>query len=316
MNGTEKFKGHLQRLEELLAKSRAEDNQGLWLYRNNARTTVFMLEALCKLYENFIGAPFDKLKDKFKNLEDAIGELDYFEALRDTLVVKPAAEKSVMSYVSAKSAEACERLNALLKKDKWLNKNKRIRKTRDKLDQVKWCSEKDELILTKKFYQDSIREINDFYRSVGPSFSLVEEHVHELRRKIRWLSIYPHALAGSIQLNEVMDDEIMNRYVTPPILASRYNTFPEPGNAKFIFELNKVYFLALSRAIDELGKLKDEGLEASTVADAYGSETEAKKLTTERILKLASSFMADFFNDEILEKLSGEIVARNETALS
>jgi hypothetical protein len=48
--GLARFEFHIQHLEQLLAASVQQKNPALYLYRNNARTTIFMLEGLCKLY--------------------------------------------------------------------------------------------------------------------------------------------------------------------------------------------------------------------------------------------------------------------------
>ena len=48
--GIERFEFYLVKLEELLKQAIREKNPGLWLYINDTRTTIFMLEGLAKLY--------------------------------------------------------------------------------------------------------------------------------------------------------------------------------------------------------------------------------------------------------------------------
>jgi len=47
--GEQRFNFFLDQLQSLLANAQNQKNPALWLYSNNARTTLFMLEALAKL---------------------------------------------------------------------------------------------------------------------------------------------------------------------------------------------------------------------------------------------------------------------------
>ncbi|MEI9933334.1 MAG: hypothetical protein WDM71_00395 [Ferruginibacter sp.] len=48
--GPERFEHFLKQLEELLKKASRQKNPALWLYKNDARTVLFMLEGLAKMY--------------------------------------------------------------------------------------------------------------------------------------------------------------------------------------------------------------------------------------------------------------------------
>ena len=48
--GPQRFEYFLMKLEELLAQAAATKNPALFLYQNDARTKLFMLEGLSKLY--------------------------------------------------------------------------------------------------------------------------------------------------------------------------------------------------------------------------------------------------------------------------
>ena len=80
-NGHARFEFHLQKLEDLLTNGAKQKNAGLWLYNNNLRTPLFMLEALAKLYSGLHDKKmFCKLKEHFKLLEDTLGQIDYYDA--------------------------------------------------------------------------------------------------------------------------------------------------------------------------------------------------------------------------------------------
>ena len=49
--GEQRFNFYLNQLQTLLDKAAMQKNPALWLYNNNARTSLFMLEALAKLYK-------------------------------------------------------------------------------------------------------------------------------------------------------------------------------------------------------------------------------------------------------------------------
>jgi hypothetical protein len=49
-NGPQRFDFFINQFEALLIKAGKQKNSALFLYKNNARTPLFMLEALAKLY--------------------------------------------------------------------------------------------------------------------------------------------------------------------------------------------------------------------------------------------------------------------------
>ncbi|CAN5643308.1 hypothetical protein BH11BAC3_BH11BAC3_10060 [soil metagenome] len=76
--GLTRFEFFLNQLQILLTAAAKEKNPALWLYRNNARTPLFMLEALSKMYADIHNKKrFTKIYDHFKMAEDALGAIDY-----------------------------------------------------------------------------------------------------------------------------------------------------------------------------------------------------------------------------------------------
>ena len=99
-NGLSRFDYHLNQLQILLDKAANQKNPALWLYRNNARTPLFMLEGLSKLYAGVHNKKkFSKLKEHFKNLEDVIGTIDYYDSFaKDLLKIKKYPHLSSVTY--------------------------------------------------------------------------------------------------------------------------------------------------------------------------------------------------------------------------
>lgn len=320
-NGIKRFEFYLVKLEVLLLKSSEEKNPALWLYTNNARTPLFMLEGLAKLYSYLHNRKrFEKIKLHFKFLEDTLGAIDYYDCFAKEFVNNPSMPADVTEYLQAQSREKIQRLNDLLIENKWIgDRANRLEKIRKKLYDADWLEPKEELKAIFNFYKTSISNIKEFVAVAGDHFTEIESQVHALRRKLRWLSIYPQALQGVVQLNTsgVTRDTVL-KYLVPEIINSPFNKMPEPGDNSYFLLLEKNYFLALSWIIAELGKLKDNGLRILVVAEALqqtegishadalsktyeilGGDTEA----LQKILANANAVIKTYLEEKNLDKL-------------
>lgn len=266
-----RFEHFLQLFQQLLAKAATQRSPALWLYRNNARTPLFMLEGLCKLYAKLHNKKrFEKMKEQFKLLEDALGAVDYYDSLVKELTDNKKIPLSVVKYLKAQTNNKLALLNELLIEKKWLlSDNKRVAKISSKLSDADWLSAKAEMEGIKAYYVNEIEDITQFVMDINFHFNNMEEDVHELRRKIRWLSIYPQALLGAIQLTAGKPvAKHLAKYLTKEIIHSPFNTMPPAPKDVPILQLDKNYFLALSWMIAELGKLKDKGLRIMAIKEA------------------------------------------------
>lgn len=275
-NGLNRFTNHVQQLEMLVNKAKKQKNPALWLFNNNARTPFFMLEGLAKLYAGLHNKKkFTKLKEHFKLIEDGLGQIDYYVFLVKAFATNKQVSLACKQYVKKQLANKVLVLNEVLTENEWLSiDNKRITKINKKIKEVSWLKPKQEVEAMAAFYGEAIYSINEFVTKTKYHFDNVEEDVHELRRKIRWLSIYPQALQGFIQYAK--DKKIephLKKYLTKQIVNSSYNKLPIAGeNATFLL-LNKNYFLSLSWIIYTLGTLKDEGLLIDGLKEAIQQTT-------------------------------------------
>lgn len=279
-NGLSRFNFYTQQVTELLNKARQENNPAMWLFNNNARTPFFMLEALAKMYANMHNArKFDKLKVHFKLIEDGLGQIDYYSWLSKAFVNNKEIPAGLKEYIKKQIDQTAADLNKVLVDKDWLSKdNKRINKIDKKLNEVDWLSPKKDVEKISAFYKESITTITKFVKKTNYHFDNIEEDVHELRRKLRWLSIYPQALQGAIQFtieNETAPH--LEKYLTKDIVSSPFNTLPAVGNNTSILMINKNYFLALSWMIARLGSLKDEGLLVTGLSEAIKESTACKR---------------------------------------
>ncbi len=320
-HGLERFDFYLGQLEKLFGEAVKKEDAALWLYKNDARTALFMLEGLAKLYGGLHDKKmFSKIEERFKLLEDALGAVDYYNSFSREFSENKKIPAAVADYAKAQARENLQRLNDLLRGEKWIGENaNRTRKIRKKLDGADWLKEKDEVKAIESFYKKQIKKIKAFNEDFTGGFTEIETQVHALRRKLRWLSIYPQALRGCIQLKESDEqNEDVKKYLTPEIINSPFNKLPNAGEIKYLLMLDKNRFFALSWLIAELGKLKDDGLRVLLITEALQqiknlardeAEKQAYRLLAPNASKLpsilsnASQICRKFFAEENLDKL-------------
>ena len=271
-NGLARFEYFLNQLQALIVKSSKQKNPALWLYQNNARTPLFMLEGLAKMYAGIHNKKkFSKIKEHFKLLEDAIGQIDYYDAFAKEFLSNKKIPASITIYLQAQSREKIQSLNEILLEKNWLGDDTvRLNKIRKKLSKADWQDEKEDIKSIQQFYITAINKILAFINEKDFRFTDVEKDVHEFRRMLRWLSIYPQALRGCIQLGKAKNKapEYLKKYLTKAITTSPYNVMPDAADQKYflLFEQNRFY--ALSWVIAELGNLKDNGLKVEVIKEA------------------------------------------------
>jgi hypothetical protein len=154
----------------------------------------------------------------------------------------------------------------LLEKD-WLNG--KLKSFDYKLSEFKVEYNDDYLGELKNTINKEIDAILNLCAKSNFKFTKIEEEVHELRRKFRWLSIYAQALRGLIQLKKSTKKPSRQlNYFTKDVLDSPYNKLPSRPKNTAIIEFDSDSFFALSWLIVELGELKDVGLKVQKLADA------------------------------------------------
>ncbi len=320
--GLTRFENYLIQLETLLAKASKQKNPALWLYQNNTRTPLFMLEGLAKMYAGIHNKKkFAKIKEQFKFLEDALGVIDYYDAFAKQFAASKNIPAAITSYLQAQTREKIQRLNELLTEKGWLgDAADRLKKIRKQLAKADWLKPGAEMEEIAAFYGEAIYDIIAFTKQSKFHFTNVEADVHELRRKLRWLSIYPQALQGCIQLSKDKKavSKSLKKYLTKDIVNSPFNKMPDAGSNKHFLLLNQNYFFALSWMIASLGRLKDNGLAVIAIkealqqtnplsdAAAYSKAYQIlgkKQLKIPRLLKEADAVCKTFFAEHNLEYL-------------
>ena len=326
--GSSRFENQLVKLEALLQEASKAHNPALYLFKNDARTSLFMLEALSRLYKELHNKKkFTKLTEQFKQLEDALGQIDYYDVYANDFLKHPMVPVHIREYMQGQAREKIQALNEILVNEKWLNKE-RLLKIRKKLNKADWLSSKMEMTGIKKFYQKEIKNITTLVKEADGRFTEMENQVHEYRRNARWLSIYAQAMNGSIQLTGTELSELnAKEYLTPEVINSKYNKLPEAGDNNWILLLDKNYFYALSWVISELGTIKDEGLQYFAVAEALQqtagyNQQEAfnksfeifgvEKSSYENLLQRAGNIINKFTDEQHLENLLIDVTQQTQ----
>lgn len=319
-NGKSDFLHFLNEVQDILEKAGSSPNPALYIYEANIRTPFFMLEGLARIYNKIFTHPvFPRCKKTFKDMEDKLGAIDYYDGFYKEFSSRKKIPDQITNYLKNKKEEKIEELNEELRKNHWLGSRKnRIHKIIKKIDEVNWLPEYYDAGAIKLAYTKEIKKVLKKYKSKKPEFKDIEKDVHELRRQLRWLSIYPQALCGLMQLSEKDDvPAFLKKYLTPAIMHSPFNVMPSGTYFKHHILIHIHYFYALSWMIDTLGKLKDDGLRIVILTESINHIYKPKKnienlvlsfldddqMTIHRILKQSNKITKTFFEDSILKNL-------------
>lgn len=315
----QRFDIQIKKIATLLDNAKNKENPALWLYLNDLRTPMFMLEGLAKMYANLHNKKdFSKIKEQAKEIEDALGVVDFYISFQKEFSSNEKIPIVIKQFIDLKANEKIEVLNQILIKENWLN-YKRIDKVQKRLKKADWLKEEKEINAIQRYYTAEIAEINEFANSTKFEFDNVEEDVHELRRMLRWLSIYPQAMQGAVKLiaNRVTSENV-KKYLTKEIINSPFNQFATSKELTYFLQLNKNNFISLSWMIAELGKIKDNGLRIKVLEDALqateylktaDAETKAMQVLGKTqpslltLLQEASTISKTYFSDKLLTDL-------------
>jgi hypothetical protein len=312
------FAQHLQQLSSLLQQASVQKDPAYWLYENNARTSAFYLQAICRLFaEAHNNKKLSKLKEHFKNIEDGIGQIDFYHVFARDFADNKKVPSTVVKGLHQKAKAAAAQLNQLLSDDGWLGKApKRIKKIDKRVAAIDWLDGQAATDYLKTYYQKKIGKLGE---EMDKPFTDVELGVHELRRDIRWLSIYPNALPGMILLKPTKQPPAaFKKYLTKAVLQSPYNQLKAVKGVKTLLQLNQASFFGLSWLIAALGKLKDEGLKMFALQhalEAFDKTPSTKSLAAAQkmmgaqqpkatdVLATASKLVQQFRKDKVLDQL-------------
>lgn len=303
---------------------------GHCLYRSNLRTPLFMLEGLSRVALGIGGDEevFGELLHDVKVIEDVIGEVDFWWVVLDKGTAWELPPEFI-AYARDRHQSACGRLVGWLEARAWIDHRYlpdegevklRVHRLGRTLDEVSWPSPRKERKLIAEFLHDRVKSTEKAARSLD--LNDIEHGLHELRRKLRWLSIYAAALDGAVQLDhDAKPPRNWGRYLTPAVVNNPFNELPKgDGKIKPVL-LPAPLFYALSWTIAELGAIKDRAQWTETVAhglDAVGvTGAKPKRWLGELALdardagkQAAAIAEKTLFEDKLLQRLADALDAQ------
>jgi hypothetical protein len=216
---------------------------------------------------------FSELLQDVKIIEDALGEVDWWWSLAEKGTTWGLPD-ALMARARERHHAASGRVIGWLEARGWIDHRYlpdegevklRVHRIGRSLYDVSWPSPRKEHKELTKFLRDRARSIEEASRTLD--MNDIEHGVHELRRKLRWISIYATALDGAVQLDhEAKTPKGYARYMTPAVVENPFNVLPKgDGTAKPVM-IPAPLFYALSWTIAELGTLKDRAQWTDAVA--------------------------------------------------
>jgi hypothetical protein len=244
------------------------------LHKAGGRTPLFLLQALARLERGTRKdrAVLDGLLGEIKRLEDTIGDIDYWWAFLEN-GEKKGLPSEVLAWAANKHAQACGRLEGWLAAGDWVDHKYlgdetdvalRTRQLGEQLLELDWPKAKKERKRFAAYLAERLRRVHA--DALALDMDDLEGGLHELRRKLRWFSIYPRALDGLIVLDEKASAPAgWGRYMVESIVTSPFSKLPAAGPGEDPLVMPAPLFYALSWIIDDLGRVKDAAQETELV---------------------------------------------------
>jgi hypothetical protein len=304
------FLPYSQQLNVLLAKAKDSDNPAWFLYQNGARNIIFMLEGLTRLHHNaFDQNKMGKWYERFKKMEDYLGQIDFLDAFKIQFELEHTLPEKSIEKLGKVAQSIVKDFNKFLLKKGWLEG--KMKKFDAFILEKNYQYDAKYTIEIVEAYNDEILDIVEFAHEIRFQFRELELELHEMRRNLRWLSIYPQAFGGLFQFRKSENaPEWSEKYMTEKIVNSPFNKLPVTVENLPTIHLDYHCFLGLSYLIQAFGALKDEGLTNFVVIHHLGytkaaaKEILGEKYTDEReILREGSGLLKSFFEDRVLENL-------------
>jgi hypothetical protein len=292
-------------LNKLLVVAKSKPNPAIFLYENGARNILFMLEGLARIHRaTFESKKMEKWYNRFKKLEDLFGQIDYIYSFKKEFEKNKTIDVASVKKMELQIQEVANTLNNILTIKNWCN-NKLSKFDAFITDQA---FKYDEVYINKikVTYTKEIDKVIEFVKNQQYKIDVLETELHELRRKLRWLSIYALVFQGVFQLTKSQTNPAWSKkYMQKDIVTSPFVQLPKAIKGIPIIALNYDSFIALSFIISKLGILKDSGLQSYILktnlsfSDAKIKTALGKKMVAEKeIFANANSLITTFFKDD------------------
>jgi hypothetical protein len=267
--GLRRFGRQLAALQQRLEQSELPDasgaTRGQRLHALGGRAPLFMLEGLSRVALGTGGEAtvFGPLLGEVKVLEDGLGEVDAWwatlRAFEQHRLPAPLA-----SWAALRHAHACGKLEGALEAGAWVEHRHLPEGTRALqvhalgrlLAEAEWPGPRKARRKLVAFLSKKLRRVHE--AALQLDLGDLEHGLHELRRKVRWFSIYAACLDGAVGLDTAAAaPRGWDRYLAPEVVGNRFNQLPAAPEGVEPVLLPAPLFYALSWLIAELGAVKD-----------------------------------------------------------
>lgn len=268
-----------------------------FLHKKKARPAFFMVESLTRILLCFYND--DKLlikgRKKSKKIEDSLGRIEDYDDWYRLYQHHDKVGKKELNYFFQHREKEVKKLNKkLMEHEHYLSFFEKIKESTINFDNealIKKLSAQIEKELQHAFH---------FFQKYPDGFNSLENQVHELRRKLRWISIYAQSFDGIIALVKNRKHYSWEKEFHLSVQErSPYVRIHEKKDLKAHIYFNYKAFLALNYVIEELGKIKDKGYDLKELSIALQKQKKLsdKKAENHAAKKLGISYTEkDLFN--------------------
>jgi hypothetical protein len=264
-------------LNTLFRKAKKQKNPALWLFNNKARTSFFMLESLCRLFDKGLkNSGFIQWHKTFKKFEDVLGEVDLYDAFIKEFSKNKKISPDILYYLQSKREKTLKKFEKRVKKAGYIDNG--IKDFTAKVRKMHLHFDPTLISNIEKAIKAELEGLEKFAAHNHYVYTKFEDHLHELRRKLRWIGIYAQSLRGIIKLSDDRNTyKWEKKYLVKKSVESPYNTLPLNPTFKKHIAFERQHFIALNWIIDELGNLKDIGLNMELLAKSIRKTENAEK---------------------------------------
>jgi hypothetical protein len=247
---------------------------------NDLRLQIFYMEGILKLYRKRYPDELTGMFGKVKALEDALGL--YSATMAHTrLGEEKGVSPEMQSLFKKHEADARTAMLDRLATDGWLPEgpDKKdvplMRELTLTLAGMEWDSYEDDKAFVKDEIGDEIRDLQKADLNMDELQGDVG--LHELRRQLRWIPIYATSLDGLvIHTPDKNPVKFYEPLLQSDVASSKYAKLPEATRESDPIVVPTSLYLANTKYITDVGKLKDRGEEIEAIEHALVELGEAK----------------------------------------
>ena len=289
--GAGAFAVHMQRFAAIVLHAGTQSGRGLRrhlavrCYLEGLRTPAFMLQGLGRVYRKILSreaaAVIERQRIVFKTVEDTLGEFDAWHTLHLRAQAAWQAPAEVQAWFHDNRMHAAGRIAAALQILKLAPEDSEHGAARDvpglanmraELADLAWPAHRKDRMKVAQFLAQELREIEVRFESGALNLRDLEGGLHELRRRLRWPSVYAAALNGLVVIGpQRAAAPGLSHYLTAAVTESRHAHLAHHQRVAQPLTINYAYWMALSWLIQELGRIKDQRQWTAALQAAFRS---------------------------------------------